>query len=417
MLKDAQGLEVTTDSREAIAAINHFIEQALSYGKDAEAVICQGIAADPKCAIIHAYAAAYYLSQENAVASQRAILHLKDALANSLNVTERESLYIQAISAWRVGEISLAIALHEAITDMFKSDLISVQQGQYHYFYLGDKERLLKIAEKVLPANRENHFLIGMVAFGLEQCHRFKQAEAMGRMATAMNRHDPWAHHAVAHVMETQGRVDEGIAWMSSLADTWESCNSMLYTHNWWHIALYYLELGDSKKALELYDTRIWGRANQQSPKDQVGAISLLSRLELRGIDVGDRWQELSIYLFPRLHEHALPFQDLHYIYALARARYTDWVNEMRLSMHKHSLTVNPDLRASWLEVAIPFSRGLFAYAKGEYLNAIAQLKPVLPRLHLIGGSHAQRALFEQFYQDAVLQAEQQSRVYSMTHC
>src|SRR3712207_7773522 len=57
-----------------------------------------------------------------------------------------------------------------------------------------------------------------------------------------INRHDPWAQHAVAHVLETQGRIDEGIAWMSSFTDTWDKCNSMLYTHNWWHIALYYLD-------------------------------------------------------------------------------------------------------------------------------------------------------------------------------
>ncbi len=76
-----------------------------------------------------------------------------------------------------------------------------------------------------------------MIAFGLEQCHRLEEAEVAGRRAVEMNRHDPWAHHAVAHVMETQGRLEEGIAWMESLSDTWENCNSLLYTHNWWHIA------------------------------------------------------------------------------------------------------------------------------------------------------------------------------------
>ena len=106
----------------------------------------------------------------------------------------------------------------------------------------------------------------------------------MARKATAMNRHDPWAHHAVAHVMETQGRVNEGITWMESLADTWENCNSMLYTHNWWHVALYYLEQGEKDKVLELYDNRVWGIAQKESPKDQVGAISLLLRLEYAGL-------------------------------------------------------------------------------------------------------------------------------------
>jgi len=35
------------------------------------------------------------------------------------------------------------------------------------------------------------------------------------------------------------------------------------------------------------------------------------------------------------------------------------------------------------------------------------QLRPILPRLHALGGSHAQRDLFEQVYLDAWLRAEQ----------
>ncbi|WP_017316901.1 tetratricopeptide repeat protein [Mastigocladopsis repens] len=402
MLKDSQGLEVTTDSKETIAAIDRFITQALSYGKDAEACILRGIAADPTCALIHAYAAAHYLCQENATAWQQATPHLQAAQQHLPNVTKREQLYIQAISAWATGAIDRrmlrrsrpkggmlskggaqgALALHEAIAQEFPQDLISVQQGQYHYFYLGDKERLLKIAQKVLRANQENHYLYGMVAFGLEQCHQLMEAEAMARMATTMNRHDPWAHHAIAHVMETQGRVDEGIAWMESHADTWENCNSMLYTHNWWHVALYYLERGDAEKVLTLYDTHVWGRAQKESPKDQVGAIALLLRLELRGVDVGERWQVLSAYLFPRLHEHALPFQDLHYVYALAKAGRSEWLTQMQLSMQKHAATVNPYLRRNWSVVAIPAARGMVAHAKGDWSTAIAELKPILPLLH-----------------------------------
>lgn len=406
MLKDAQGLEVSTNSYKTVDAINNFTNQALSYGKEALNVVKQGLVSDPTCAMLHAYVAAYFLSQENEQARMQAIRYLRAAIKYSANITEREKLYIKAISAWATKKIDVAIALHETITDKYPRDLVSVQQGQYHYFYLGDKERLLNIAQKVLPQNEDNHFLYGMVAFGLEQCHQYEQAEAMGRTATSYNRNDPWAHHAVAHVMEAQARIDEGIAWMESLADTWASCNSMLYTHNWWHIALYYIERGDHLHVLQLYDTHIWGRARKDSPKDQVGAISLLLRLELRGVDVSEYWHSLAIYLLPRLHEHALPFQDLHYIYALARAGYTDWANEMRLSMHQHALSLPPYIRRQWLEVAIPAARGLVAYANGEYLNTVINFKPVLPRLHEIGGSHAQRQLFEQIYPDAIYKLE-----------
>ncbi|MBD2534857.1 tetratricopeptide repeat protein [Nostoc flagelliforme FACHB-838] len=415
MLKDAQGLIVTTDSVQAIAAINRFIDQALCYGQDAETAIFKAIEADPTCALAHAYAAAYYLTQENSKAWQQVQPYLQVAQRNLAKITDREKLYVQAILAWANQEIDLAIGFHEEITNKFPGDLISVQQGQYHYFYTGNKEKLLKIAQKVLPSNPQQDYLYGMVAFGLEQCHQLKAAEKIARQAIALNRYDPWAHHALAHVMETQGRVNEGIAWMESFADTWENCNSMLYSHNWWHIALYYLEQENYQKVVSLYDTQIWERANKQSPKDQVGAISLLLRLELRGVNVGNRWQSIIPYLYSRIDEHALAFQDLHYVYALAKAGHTGWVNQMLQSMQYHAIRINPFLQKSWLEVAIPAARGMVAYAKGDFNTAVTELKLVLPRLHEIGGSHAQRVLFKQIYHDAVLWTQKQSWVYGIT--
>lgn len=406
MLRDAQGLEVTTNSPEAIAAINHFLSQSLSYGNDAQGIL-KGIAADPACVIANAHAAAHYLSVETAEARLAAVPYLQAAKKYIVQANEREKLYVWAIEAWAKGDVEQAIAYHEAIAKKFPRDLASIQRGQYHYFYLGNKEDLLQIAEKVLPANRENHYLYGMIAFGLEQCHRLEEAEVAGRRAVEMNRHDPWAHHAVAHVMETQGRLEEGIAWMESLSDTWENCNSLLYTHNWWHIALYYLEKEEIQKVLALYDTYIWGRAEKESSKDQVGAISLLLRLELRGVDVGDRWEELAAYLTPRIHEHALAFQDLHYVYALARAGRAELVNEMVFSMQAYARKALPYIQKTWVEVVIPGAQGMAAHARRDWERAIAELRPILSRLYQIGGSHAQRDLFEQVYLDAWLRAEQ----------
>ena len=406
MLQDSQGLDVSTDSPETIAAINRYTDQALAYGKDAVAIF-QGIAADPECAIANAHAAALYLSQERAQSRRQALPYLQAAKQYKDKATEREKLYISAVEAWAAGAIGQSLAYLEILVEKFPRDVVAVQMGQYHYFYQGNQEALLSIAEKVLPTNRENHYLHGMVAFGLEQCHRLEEAEAMGRRATEMNRNDPWAHHAVAHVMEMQGRLEEGIAWMESLSDSWENCNSMLYTHNWWHIALYYLEQQDFQKVLSLYDTHVWGRAWKDSSKDPIGAIALLLRLELRGVDVSARWRELASHLTARIHEHALPFQDLHYIYAFSRAGQSDQVTEMLLSMQSYAKAADPSVQKAWNEVAVPAARGMAAHAQGKWERAIAEFGSILSRLHTIGGSHAQRDLFEQVYLDAWLRAEQ----------
>ncbi|HAA27638.1 MAG TPA: tetratricopeptide repeat-containing protein [Cyanobacteria bacterium UBA8553] len=406
MLKDYQGLEVTTDSLLTIAAIDRYTDQALAYGKDAVAIF-QGIEADEECAIANAHAAAFYLSHESTQSHRKAVPYLEAARRYKHKTTEREQLFISAVEAWEIGAIDQSIAYTEELAEKYPRDLIAVQLGQYHYFYQGNKEALLKIAEKVLPANRENHYLHGMIAFGLEQCHRLDEAEAVGRMAVAMDRNDPWAQHAVAHVMEMQGRLEEGIAWMESHSDTWENCNSMLYTHNWWHVALYYLEKEDIQNVLQIYDAHLWGRAWKESPKDQVGVISLLLRLELRGIDVGGRWQELVPYLIGRIHEHALPFNDLHYVYALARAGQAELVTEMLLSMQAYADAANPFIKQTWNEIAVPTARGLAAHAQGEWEKASGYLGITVHRLQAIGGSHAQRDLFEQVYLDGWLRASQ----------
>lgn len=406
MLQDTQGLDVTTDSPETITAINRYTDQALAYGKDAVAIF-KGIEADPECAIANAHAAALYLSHERAESRCQALPYLQAARQYKNKATEREKLYVSAVEAWAVGAINQAIAYLEVLTQKFPRDVLAVQMGQYHYFYQGNPKALLSIAEKVLPANRENHYLYGMIAFGLEQCHRFDEAEGIGQLATEMNRNDPWAHHAVAHVMEMQGRLEEGIAWMESLSDTWENCNSMLYTHNWWHIALYYLEKQEFQKVLSLYDSHVWGRAWKDSSKDPIGAISLLLRLELRGVEVGNRWKELAPHLTARIHEHALPFQDLHYIYALSRAGNTDHVTEMLLSMQAYAKTADPAVQRAWNEVAVPAARGMAAHAQGKWERALGELGPIMCRLHIIGGSHAQHDLFEQLYLDAWLRANQ----------
>jgi len=146
MIQDVQGLAVTTDSPQAVEVINQFIDQALTYGCEAEATILKAIDVDEDCAIAQAYAAAYYLSQENWAGQVRAKPYLKKALAGVARVSRREQLYIQGIHAWGQGQIERAIGYHVALVQEFPQDLLAVQQAQYHYFYQGDSQGLLNVA-------------------------------------------------------------------------------------------------------------------------------------------------------------------------------------------------------------------------------------------------------------------------------
>ncbi|PIO61432.1 hypothetical protein TELCIR_17046, partial [Teladorsagia circumcincta] len=64
-------------------------------------------------------------------------------------------------------------------------------------------------------------YLHGMLAFGLEECEQYAEAEEAAMKALNMHRFDCWATHARAHVMLMEGRIDEGIQFMESTVDDW----------------------------------------------------------------------------------------------------------------------------------------------------------------------------------------------------
>ncbi len=116
----------------------------------------------------------------------------------------------------------------------------------------------------------------------------YAQAEAFGRQSIDLNPDDLWAIHSVAHVMEMQGRLDEGIAFIDRPVDQWADRNPF-QGHNWWHLALFALERGDYDFTLDIYDNRIL-TSNTEFFLDVQNGASMLKRLELLGVDVGDRW-------------------------------------------------------------------------------------------------------------------------------
>jgi hypothetical protein len=173
-------------------------------------------------------------------------------------------------------------------------------------------------------------------------------------------------------------------------------------SHNWWHLALFYLSRWRVDDALRVYDTHVWGLEKAYS-QDQVGAVSLLARLELAGVDVGERWTDVAGHIAARGADTVNPFLTLQYLYALARTAQPE-ADALMAAIRARAATPAHD-RTAWAEVALPAAEGIMASLRGDAATAVARLGTALPRLTEIGGSHAQRDLFEQIHLDALIRA------------
>ena len=130
----------------------------------------------------------------------------------------------------------------------------------------------------------------------------------------------------------------------------------------------------------------------------------MLARFELAGIHVGERWQDVGNYLARRLDDHVLPFLDLQYLYGLARAGRSE-ADVLLQRIEAFAPRAPASTRAAWERVCVPAARGLLAHARGDSGATIEALGLALPWLVEIGGSHAQRDLFEQVYLDALIRS------------
>jgi predicted Zn-dependent protease len=402
MSRDFLGNPVTGAGEATQRVLDEFLEGFLAYETRAEAII-QGAADAPECPLAHTYAGFLCMFLEAPGAARGAARYLRRADALAGGATRREQLNLAILKAWAGDDIAGALKACDACTDEFPRDLAVVKLQQYFEFNRGNAPEMLRIALKSVAAAPEVAYVHGMLAFGYEQCHLLEAAEDAAQRALKLKRKEPWAQHALAHVYLTRGQIDAGARFMESVQDTWTGLNSFMVTHLWWHLALFYLSQGRHAEALAAYDDHCWGVFKEYS-QDQVGAISLLARFEMADIDVGARWQDLGKYLKARTADTVQPFLTLQYLYGLARAGLREGAVLLDV-VRGFAAKAPPFSRAVWQEVALPMAEGLYAHATGDYDLAWRRLEGALPRLQEVGGSHAQRDLFEQIFLDTALKS------------
>lgn len=332
---------------------------------------------------------------------------LAKAKAHEKGATRREQMHVAGLELWLGGNQSKACKVWQELLDQWPADILALRLHHNGSFWTGNRDGLRKAPTDVLKALGEDApaggYIMGMVAFGLEESGDYADAEIFGRKAVERNENDLWALHAVAHILEMQCRHDEGRSLLNQPAGTWEG-RTPFKDHLWWHSALFSLELGDIDRVLELYDREV--RVDETGfYLDVQNAASMLKRLELVDVDVGERWEELADLAESRFSDHVMPFTDTHFMLALVGAGRIEAARGYLASLQSFSGSVDNEVSHVTANVTVPLCEGLLAYAEGRYEQAANSLFRLRDELSVMGASHAQRDIFQQVMIDAVMRS------------
>jgi tetratricopeptide (TPR) repeat protein len=407
MVTDHSGASVALDEAASVGLWQATVEGVLSHAAATPSHLTAVLAAEPHFAMGHATRGLLLLmlAKGELLETARACLASARLAMASRPTSWREGMYEEALRHWLDGQPRRAAETLESILTLHPADALAAKLAHGLRFMLGDQREMLATLDRIAPFYEDDNplagYLHGCHAFALEERGRLAEAEKAGRRAVDLAPRDIWGRHAVAHVMEMQGRVDEGVAWLGDGA-SWTHANNLRF-HLSWHIALFRLERGEVQEALRLYDSEI--RAERTDDfRDVANGASLLARLEFEGVDVGDRWEELAGIAERRVADGRLVFADLHYALSLLGARRWEPAGRLVESLAadaRRGAGERGDSAAAGLAAAM----GLMALKAGDCRDAVRHLAAARRNLGVIGGSHAQRDLFEQAYIESLIGA------------
>jgi tetratricopeptide (TPR) repeat protein len=410
---DARGLPLSTASTRAAAAYDHLITGYLTQRADTPARLTALLDVDPDFALAHCMRGYFAMMAYKQAVVPTAVEAARTAQSLAAGATPREHTHVAALTAWAEGDLDRTIALWESILRTHPLDVVAFRLAHFANFWLGRPQDMVSSVERVIPHWSEElpgyASILACHSFAHEEAGNYLAAEPSGRRAIELDPCDLWAAHAIAHVMEMQGRRSEGIEWLTTLAPNWEGSHNLQH-HLWWHLALFRLEYGDYAGVLELYDTRF---RNLSAPLtvaapdvyiDVQNAASALFRLQRLGVDAGDRWEELADKAEARIGDCASAFTLPHWLMALTATGRTAAAQRMVEGMRafaKNRGTVCRIVR----DYALPIAEAQLAHAAGRHAEAVALMRPALGGMYRLGGSHAQQDVLEQLFVDAALKA------------
>ncbi len=397
MKTDRYDLELSTYSEVArdhyVAAVDLLL--SLQPGTDLE--LAAALTADPGFAMAHAAMARFHQTWGRAAQARASIAA---ARANLLSVSRREQQHISLLATLIDGNSPQALRLLLEHLDDYPRDALALGMALGAFGLLAFSGRpdhdavRLGLSERMAGAYGDDWWFLGYLAWAHLESGSLVAAEHYIERSLGLKPDNANAIHVFAHLAYEQNRAADSITRVDSLTAHY-SGQALLHNHLRWHCALAELSAGRSDTALAAYDRYLDPQVATAPLITAVSdAVSLLWRAELStGKPAGvERWQKLRDFVKARNYQSTVAFLDIHVatLYSVTgeQAAFNELLGQIEKSLGERRLPAGP--------AVIELCNALRAYSAGDPQRTISLLEENLGNIVRIGGSGAQRDLFEE---------------------
>jgi hypothetical protein len=393
---DARGLPLTTSSASAAARYRHGCDLLLATWPGAAEALDASIASDPDFALAYAARARLHAIRAEP-AEARAVAGRATELAER-HGTERERSHTAIIALAVAGQSTRALASVLNHLDQWPCDAVifALPMGAFGLLAFSGKadhdQARVDLCERHSGAfATDDWWFLTYRGWSHTENGALKLGRELSEQALELRRENANAAHAVSHAMFELGAGDEAERLIAGWLPGYDR-SGILHGHLAWHAALSALDRGDAANAVEFYEQHVQPAVSRGAPLNvMTDAVSFLWRLQAYGHDVPEgAWQSVATFANPAFPKPGLAFADVHM--GLLGAATGDSALAARIASLEALLEAGT-LAAGPVVPAI--CRAALAFAAEEYSRCIRLLEPVANEVVRLGGSGAQREIFE----------------------